>query len=53
MKHPLKRCANMHAILECTFVDYANRLRAQYPERTIRNGAVFASGVLEFARRTI
>jgi hypothetical protein len=52
MKHALKKSIqeNMHFILVCTFVDYANRLRASYPERTIRNGAVFASGVPEFAR---
>ena len=52
MEHALKNSIqeNMHGILECTFVDYANRLRAKYPERTIRNAAVFASGVPEFAR---
>jgi hypothetical protein len=52
MKHAVKNSIreNMHGLLECTFVDYANRLRATYPERTIRNGAVFASGVPEFAR---
>ena len=43
---------NMYAFLECTlFVDYANQLRAAYPGRTIRNAAVFATGVPEFARR--
>lgn len=41
---------NMHPLLECTFVDYANLLRANYPDKTIRNAAVFASGVPEFAR---
>lgn len=52
MRHALKNSIkeNMHALLECTFVDYANRLRENYPERIIRNGAVFASGVPEFAR---
>ena len=40
----------MHALLECIFVDYANQLRAKYPGRTIRNAAVFTSGVPEFAR---
>jgi hypothetical protein len=42
---------NMYALLECLFVDYANQLRAAYPGRTIRNAAVFATGVPEFARR--
>jgi hypothetical protein len=41
---------NTHALLECIFVDYANPLRANYPGQTIRNAAVFASGVPEFAR---
>src|ERR1035437_991268 len=41
---------NMHALLECIFVDYANLLRANYPGQTIRNAAVFVSGVPEFAR---
>ena len=41
---------NMYGLLECIFVDYANQLRANYPDRTIRNTAVFASGVPEFAR---
>ena len=52
MKHALKSSIteNMHGLLECTFVAYANRLRASYPDRTIRNAAVFASGVPEFAR---
>jgi hypothetical protein len=52
MKHPLKHSIteNMHSLLECTFVDYANQLRASYPGRIIRNAAVFASGVPEFAR---
>jgi tRNA A37 N6-isopentenylltransferase MiaA len=52
MKHALKNSIseNMHALLECTFVDYANQLRAKYPGRIIRNAAVFASGVPEFAR---
>jgi hypothetical protein len=42
--------ANMHAILECIFVDYANQLRAEYPGRKIRSAAVFASGIPEFER---
>jgi hypothetical protein len=52
MKHALKNSIkeNMHGLLECTFVNYANLLRANYPERTIRNAALFASGVPEFAR---
>ena len=52
MRHGVKNSIqeNMHGILECTFANYANRLRAKYPERTIRNAAVFASGVPEFAR---
>ena len=52
MRHALKNSIkeNMHALLECTFVDYANRLRENYPMRIIRNGAVFASAVREFAR---
>lgn len=52
MKHVLKNCIkeNMHGLLESTFVDYANRLRANYPDRTIRNAAVFLSDVPEFAR---
>jgi hypothetical protein len=41
---------NMHALLECIFVDYTNQLRAKYPGRIIRNATVFASGVSEFAR---
>jgi hypothetical protein len=52
MKHALKNSIkeNMHGLPECTFVNYANLLRANYPERTIRNAALFASGVPEFAR---
>jgi hypothetical protein len=52
MKHALKHSIteNMHGLLECTFVDYANQLRANYPGRIIRNATVFASGVPEFAR---
>ena len=52
MQHALKNSIteNMHGLLECTFVDYANLLRAKYPDKTIRNAAVFASGVPEFAR---
>jgi hypothetical protein len=41
---------NMHALLECLFVLYANELRMKYPGQTIRNAAVFRSGVPEFAR---
>src|ERR1700722_16559253 len=52
MKHALKNSIkeNMHGLLECIFVDYANQLRANYPGRIIRNATVFASGVPEFAR---
>ena len=51
MKHTVNSISeNMHPLLECTLVDYANRLRANYPDRRIRNAAVFASGVPEFAR---
>ena len=52
MKHALKNSIkeNMHGLLECIFVDYANQLRANYPGRIIRNAKVFASGVPEFAR---
>jgi hypothetical protein len=52
MKHALKNSIkeNMHALLECIFVDYANLLRTNYPGKTIRNAAVFVSGVPEFAR---
>ena len=32
------------------FIDYANQLRAEYPDRKIRNAAVFASAIPEFAR---
>jgi hypothetical protein len=42
--------ANMHGILKCIFVDYANQLRAAYPSRKIRNAAVFASAIPEFER---
>jgi hypothetical protein len=37
-------------LLESLFVQYANRLRSNYPDKTIRNGEVFASGVPGFAR---
>jgi hypothetical protein len=52
MRHPLKNSTteNMHRLLECTFADYANQLRASYPGQIIRNATVFASGVPEFAR---
>ena len=52
MKHALKNSIkeNMHGLLECIFVDYANQLRANSPGRIIRNAKVFASGVPEFAR---
>ena len=48
--HQNSPAANMHAILECIFVDYANVLRAKYPGRKIRNAAIFASGIPEFER---
>jgi len=41
---------NMQGLLECIFSDYANQLRSSYPKQKIRNAAVFASGVPEFAR---
>ena len=41
---------NMFALLKCIFADYANQLRDNYPNQTIRNAAVVASGVPEFAR---
>jgi hypothetical protein len=51
MRHAVKNFReNMHGLLECIFVDYANLLQANYPGRTIRNAAVFISGVPEFAR---
>lgn len=51
MRHAVRNFReNMHALLECIFVDYANLLRANYPGRTIRNAAIFVSGVPEFAR---
>ena len=51
MKHSQNSpTANMHAILECIFIDYANQLRAAYPGRKIRNAAVFASAIPEFER---
>jgi len=47
MKHALKNSIkeNMHGLLESMFVQYANLLRSNYPDKTIRNGEVFASGV--------
>ena len=42
--------ANMNAILECIFTDYANQLRVANPGRKIRNAAVFASAIPEFER---
>ena len=41
---------NVFALVEVTLVDYANQLRAEYPNRVIRNAAVFASAIPEFAR---
>ena len=41
---------NMFALLKYIFADYANQLRHNYPYQTIRNAAVVASGVPEFAR---
>ena len=50
MRHRVRTIKeNMHPLLEGTFVDYANQLRINYPGKTIRNAAVFASGVPEFA----
>jgi hypothetical protein len=53
MKHPANNAIegnNMHGLLECTFVDYANLLREKHPTRIIRNAEVFASALPEFAR---
>ena len=51
MKHPIISIKeNMFGLLECTLVQYANLLRQKYPKRTIRNAAVFASAIPEFAR---
>jgi hypothetical protein len=52
MKHALKNsiAENMHGLLEHMFVNFANQLRAKYPDKTIRNAAVLVSGVPEFAR---
>ncbi len=52
IRHALKHsiAENMHGLLESTFARYANLLRQKYPGRTIRNAAVFASAVAEFAR---
>jgi hypothetical protein len=41
---------NMFALLKYIFADYANQLRDNYPNQTIRNAAIIASGVPEFAR---
>jgi hypothetical protein len=40
----------MHTLLESLFVQYASLLRSNYPDTSIQNGEVFASGVPEFAR---
>jgi hypothetical protein len=40
----------MHSVLEVIFIDYANLLRRQYPDQTIRNAAVFDSAVKAFSR---
>jgi hypothetical protein len=52
MRHALKNSMreNMYYLLETLFGQYASQLRSNYPERTIRNAAVFASAVPEFAR---
>jgi hypothetical protein len=42
---------NMHGLLEVFFIDYANLLRRQYPDQTIRNATVFASAVKAFSRQ--
>ncbi len=41
---------NLFALLKHVFADYAVQLRAEYPGRKIRNAAVLASGIPEFAR---
>lgn len=48
--HQNSPTANMHDILECIFIQYANELRAKHPGRKIRNAAVFASGIPVFER---
>ncbi len=51
MKHSIGSMQeNMHGLLEHMFINYANTLRAKYPDKKIRNADVFASGVPEFAR---
>ena len=44
---------NYATALRIIFADYANRLRAQYPNRTIRNSDVFSSAVVAFSRRKL
>jgi hypothetical protein len=52
MRHGRKNAIqeNMYGLLESLFEEYTKQLRSKYPERTIRNGAVLASGIPEFAR---
>ena len=47
---PNENCATWLRII---FADYANRLRAQYPNRTIRNSDVFSSAIVAFSRRKL
>ncbi len=48
--HSNSRSENMHGLLECIIVQYANRLRVKYPGRKIQNAAVFASAIQAFAQ---
>ncbi len=48
LKNSIKE--NMYGLLETLFVQYVTLLRSEYPDKTIRNAAVFDSGVPEFAR---
>ncbi len=50
MRHPVSSLDNMHPLVECMFVDYANLLRQKYPERIVRNATVYASAIPEFSR---
>lgn len=51
MRHALKDLKeNVHGLLESLFVDYASRLRTDYPELNIRKAAVLTSAIREFAR---
>src|ERR1700709_924848 len=49
----MKPTENMATVLEIIFATYANCLRNQYAEKTIRNAEVFKSAVAEFSRRKL